>query len=176
VPMFLLFLCGGDVLAQSLAEAAQKEAERRKALKQQGIEGKVISSESLEENSGAAVSTSKIPKSPGKPAAGRSSADGRRSAAPYRSALLKLDQTIRQCEDRLAALRVRYEEEKYTLPRSGRNVGRNTANGSRERLRRQIEEAQVRLRRLQQDRLETYDAGRKAGFMPGELDGRGIVP
>jgi len=174
--MFLLLLFGGEVLAQSLAEAARKEAERRKILEQQEIKGKVINSESLERNSGAAVSTSKLPGGPGRPGPGLPSASDRRTVVSYRSALLRLDQNIRQGEDRLAALKRRYEEEKDTLPRLGRITGRNAAGSTRERLRRQIEEMQVKLRRLRQDRLETYDAGRKAGFMPGELDGHGIVP
>jgi len=29
---------------------------------------------------------------------------------------------------------------------------------------------------LRRERLETYDAGRKAGFLPGELDGKGLIP
>jgi predicted RNase H-like nuclease (RuvC/YqgF family) len=176
VPMFVTLLCGRMVLAQSLAEAARREAERRKSLEQQGIEGKVISAESLGRNLGAAVSTSKLPATGRKPVPGRPSAENRRSVASYRSALLRLDRNIRQCEDRLAALKRRYEEEKDTLPRSGRMTSRMAANSTRERLRRQIEELQIRLRRLRQDRLEAYDAGRKAGFMPGELDGHGIVP
>ena len=176
MPLFVLLLCTCNVFAQSLAEAARKEAERRKSLTEQGIEGKVISSESLGGNSGAAVSTSKLPRRPGRPAPERAAGEVRRNPASYRSALLRLDQNIRQCMDRLAALRVRYDEEKYKLPRSGRNGGRNTADSAGERLRRQIEEAEVRLRHLRESRLETYDAGRRAGFMPGELDGRGIVP
>ena len=39
-----------------------------------------------------------------------------------------------------------------------------------------IKDWEVKLKRLRQDRFETYDAGLKAGFLPGELDGKGIWP
>ena len=46
----------------------------------------------------------------------------------------------------------------------------------RPRLDVQIKDWEVKLKRLRQDSFETYDAGLKAGFLPGELDGKGIWP
>jgi len=40
----------------------------------------------------------------------------------------------------------------------------------------QILELQSKLKRLRQERLDIYEAGKKAGFLPGELDGKGIIP
>src|SRR5512143_449713 len=107
VRTFLMLLCGREVLAQTLAEAARKEAERRKVLELQGIEGKVISRESLAGNSGATVSTSKLPRDTRRAGPARSPVENRRNVTSFRSALLRLDQNIRQYEDRLAALKVR---------------------------------------------------------------------
>jgi len=36
-------------------------------------------------------------------------------------------------------------------------------------------ELEAKLKRLKQERLEAYETGRKAGYLPGELDGKGII-
>jgi hypothetical protein len=39
----------------------------------------------------------------------------------------------------------------------------------------QILELEGKLAGLRRDRVDTFQAGRKAGYLPGELEGRGIV-
>ena len=160
---------------QSLAEAARKEAQRRKALEQQGIEGKVINSD------------------PGRPSAKDSRADDSpapaaretagRMRAPrnqpslhaLRATLQKLDREIQHGEERLALLRARMESEKWQLPKVGK-ISRGNNTSRRDRLRFQIEELEAKVKLWRRERYETYDAGRKAGYLPGELDGKGIMP
>lgn len=166
----------GESVAQSLAEAARREAERRKSLVQQGIEGKVIGEETLPPQPTANRAASSIPER-ARPGAGKEPLTGRRTpAGPYRSVLRRIDNEIRRCEERLAVLRRRHEAEKFALPRSGRSANSRAAGSSRERIFWQIQDTESKLKRLRQERLEAYDAGRKAGFLPGELDGHGIVP
>jgi uncharacterized protein (UPF0335 family) len=43
-------------------------------------------------------------------------------------------------------------------------------------LREEIEDLELKLKRLQQERSEVYAEGKKAGFLPGELSGKGIIP
>ncbi|PYV12309.1 MAG: hypothetical protein DMG07_17315, partial [Acidobacteria bacterium] len=80
--------------------------------------------------------------------------------------------------DRLASLRARVEAERWTPPRAARSRRgtRIVQSEKRPRLDVQIKDWEVKLKRLRQDRFETYDAGLKAGFLPGELDGKGIWP
>jgi hypothetical protein len=35
---------------------------------------------------------------------------------------------------------------------------------------------ELKLKRLRQDRLHVYDAALRSGFLPGEIDGKGITP
>ncbi len=168
-------LCGESV-AQSLAEAARREAERRKALEEHGIEGKVIDAETLPRPPSADQPRSRPPEH-AKPRASGEPVTGRRThAGSYRSVLARIDNEIRRCEERLAVLRLRHEAEKFALPRVGRNAANRTVVGSRERIYWQIQETESKLKRLREERLGAYDAGKKAGFLPGELDGHGIVP
>jgi hypothetical protein len=43
-------------------------------------------------------------------------------------------------------------------------------------LQREIDELESKLKRIRRERQEIYEEGRKAGFLPGELDGRGLIP
>jgi hypothetical protein len=173
---FVLLLSYGESVGQSLAEAARKEAERRKSLEQQGIEGKVIRSETLGRGAGANITTSKLPENRRAGPAREPSGGSRLSAASYRSTLRKLDHEIRRCEDRLTVLRQRHDAEQRSMSRSGRFSRSDITSDARERRFWQIQAMESRLKLLRQERIETYDAGKKAGFLPGELDGHGIMP
>ena len=43
------------------------------------------------------------------------------------------------------------------------------------KMRWQILELEGKLAGMRRDRIDTFQAGRKAGYLPGELEGRGIV-
>lgn len=161
---------------QSLAEAARKEAERRKALEQQGIEGRVISMDAARATAGSERSGAVL--LPDRPS--ESGTERLRKSQPslriLRSNLRKLDLEIQHGVERLALLRARMESERWQLPRVGRNSRASGSNSARERLGFQIKELETKLNHLRRERFQTYDSGRKAGFLPGELDGKGVVP
>ena len=168
------------VLGQSLGEIARREAERRRNIDAQGAPEKTILQQDVPRlGSGGALSTSSLPPSPKGPPV-RSSASRRTRDSPerFRGAIQKLDREIRSAEDRLASLRARVEAERWTPPRTARSRrGTRVAQSEkRPRLDVQIKDWEMKLKRLRQDRFETYDAGLKAGFLPGELDGKGIWP
>jgi len=163
---------------QSLADAARKEAERRKNLQSQGIEGKVIKgndpSRLAPEGN---ISTSSLPtSSPGHTARRADAAISRRTLNSYQIELQKVDRQIRQTEERLNSVRARAQTERWTPLRSGKAVRNSNGGSSLERLKQQIQEQETKLKRLRQERLETYDAARRAGYLPGEIDGKGVVP
>ncbi len=166
----------GLAAPQSLAEAARKEAERRKALEQQGVEGKVVTA------APAPAARRAEPTAPERRVTPRSGADqaesprSRVSLRPLRTALQKLDRDIRQGDERLSGLRARLEAEKWKLPRVGRSSRVSANSSASEKLRSQIQELEAKLKRLRNERYDTYETGRKAGYLPGELDGKGIVP
>lgn len=161
---------------QSLAEAARKEAERRKALEQQGIPEKVIDGQDparLGPNGNLTLF------SPANTVHASVRSQPVRTAGTldrFRSALEKLDREIRQAQDRLAALRDRAAAVHRAPPTPKRGSRKASGNSDEDRLRWQIREWEGKLERVKQERSETYDNGRKAGFLPGELDGRGIIP
>jgi hypothetical protein len=99
-----------------------------------------------------------------------------RPATTFRTALQRLDRQIRQLEDRIALLGRRVQSERWAPPPVGRLSRSGVRAGSEERIRHEIEDLEIRLRSLKTERLETWDAARKAGFLPGEIDGRGITP
>ena len=161
---------------QSLAEAALKEAERRKLLEKQGIEGKVIRSDAGQLAPNANL-TQSSPLPPVRKAAIPSSNDkNRASLQSLRKTLQKLDREIRKGEDRLEMLRTKLHDERWALPKVGRISSSTNSSDTQDRLRAQIQELELNLKYLRQERLETYGNGRKAGYLPGELDGKGIIP
>lgn len=163
----LVFLC-----LQSLADVAREEAERRRALDLQGVEAKVI--ESIPQNEGGNLTLSSGPVSPKtKPPP---SANERVSLYKIRSELQKLDQGIRQVQDRLESRRTRLQAERWAIPKSGKASGRGDTEKAQSKLKQEIEQLQRRLDQLQQERRDSYDRGRRAGFLPGELTGKGITP
>jgi hypothetical protein len=161
---------------QSLADVAREESERRKQIDQQGIEVKVIERNGPPSSKGnLTTSTSSRPvalqnETPS------DSRKNRTSLKSYRSALQKLDRSIRQDETRLESLRARLHSEKWALPRVGRISRNSPAADNQAKLQREIEELQVKIERAKQERLEIYQAGKKDGYLPGELDGKGTIP
>jgi hypothetical protein len=176
--IFILSCClGGPAFArrQSLAEVARKEAERRRVLDQQGIEAKVITFDSARVGS---TAESGLPVPPAARAStGQSRArGGRLSIQSLRSNLQKLDREIQYGKERLALLRARMDAERWQLPKAGRISRGGSSTSARERLASQIKELEVKLKHWERERYETYESGLKAGFLPGELDGKGITP
>jgi hypothetical protein len=177
--LLLLFSLQGTPAApqiRSLADLSRDEAKRREALEQQGIEGKVIESDSdtLAPTGNITVFT---PGEKSRPKPAKQSPSEKTAASPrsYRTALQKLDRTIVQEQERLDNLSARLQAEKWAIPKSGRLSSRDTS-ASQSRMQDQILELQSKLKRLRQERLDIYEAGKKAGFLPGELDGKGIIP
>ena len=164
-----LFIAGfvlsvGLLPAQSIAEAARKEAERRKTLEEQGIQSKTITRQGVPVTPAAA---NPVPKSKTIPSGDRP------GATRYRVALEKLQKEILRTQERVGSVRKKLELEKNAPLRIGRSA---TLAGNWQKLQAQLEEWESRLKRLQEERLRLYDEGRRAGFLPGELDGRGITP
>ncbi len=174
----LIFCTSGLVLAcpQSLADAARKEAERRKMLERQGIEGKIISHDAEkqrgEDNRSEAALT--VPK--GKNLGQAPSSRNLRGLESLRATLQKLSRDIQHGEERLRLLRSRVESERWQIPKVGRVSRGGNSSSSADRLRIQVEDLEAKLRHWKRTRSELYESGRKAGFLPGELDGKGIVP
>ena len=164
------------LLAQSLADVSRREAERRKSLDQQGIEAKVI--DSVPKNSGGnlAVSSGLSSATPKSASTGSTSSKGKTSVSGYRSALQKLDRSIQQTRDRLESRKAQLQAERWAIPKVGRVSAANDPDKNQNRLKQEIEELQRKLEELQRERAELYDRGKKAGFLPGELTGKGIVP
>ncbi len=157
---------------QTLAELARKESDRRKALESRGVEGKVIdghdasawaprgniSTSPASTKTKIRISSLRVPRRP--------------SPAKFRSALRKLDREIRTARDRLVVLKERAESKRKAALLRGT---RARDSGKEDRLQWQIRELELKLDRLVEDRRDTYQQGRKAGFHPGELDGKGRI-
>jgi hypothetical protein len=151
---------------QSLADVARQEAERRRLLDQQGIEAKVIDGTKIPAGN---VSTSA---DVNKTSKGTSSVKDKKSLQSIRNSLEKLDRTIRQEEERLGLRRARLQSERWEALKSGRG----STGKSQSRLKEEIEELEIKLRSLRDQRSKIYERGKKDGFLPGELDGKGIIP
>jgi predicted RNase H-like nuclease (RuvC/YqgF family) len=162
--------------AQSLAEVARQEAERRRSLDQQGVEAKVIDTVAPDSGGNLAVSSG-VPASVLRNTTKESaSSKGKPSVEGVRAALQKLDRNIQQTEERLESRRVRLQSERWKNPKTLRASSIGDAEKSQTRLKQEIEDLQRKLEQLQKERGEVYDRGRKAGFLPGEMTGRGIIP
>jgi hypothetical protein len=162
---------------QSLTDFARKEAERRRLLEEQGIQGKVIVNDTAgsTSNEGASVPEASSARRE-KPAERSESPKGRNSVNSYRTALKKLDQQIQQSEERLASLQARLEAEKRSRPKTSRASSRSLTKSSVSPLQVQIDASQMKVKRLREERFEVYESGKKAGFLPGELDGKYTNP
>jgi hypothetical protein len=169
--LFLLF----DL--QSLADFARQEAERRRTLEEQGIQGKVIVNNGVSSDASEEASMPEtISTKPANPSLRSDFQKGKNSAAGYRTALQKLEQQIQQSEERLASLQARLEAEKRSRPKTRRASSGSRTKNSASQLQARIEELQMKVKRLREERFAVYESGKKAGFMPGELDGKYTNP
>ena len=100
----------------------------------------------------------------------------RRRVPGYRTSLQKLDRAIQQTEARLASKRARLRPGSGQIPAAEWRRAKTRLKIAQGRLQAEIEELQLKLKQLRDERFEVYEAGKKAGFMPGELDGKGIIP
>jgi predicted RNase H-like nuclease (RuvC/YqgF family) len=165
------------MLMQSLADIARREAARRKLLDEQGIEGKVIEGNPVASSSrGNLTLSTPAPAAPQETSKRGASSKSQPALRPFRNALQKLDRTIRQEEKRLETRRTRLQAERWAPPKAGKVTSRNQSEDIQNRLREEIEELQLKLKELRRERAEIYDEGKKAGFLPGELEGKGLIP
>jgi len=162
---------------QSLSDIARQEAERRKLLEQQGIEGKVIEPEAVQSSQKGSLTVSTNPPSKTLREKPETAPKGQASLRSFKSTLQKLDRAIRQNEERLESRRARLQSARSEiLLKSGRTSSGGRQSNTANRLQEEIEDLEMKLRQLREERFETYRAGKKAGFLPGELDGKGIIP
>jgi hypothetical protein len=158
---------------QSLADVAREEAERRKLLEQQGIEEKIIDRNAIPSAPKEHPAKTTPPSQRQTKASIEKASPGSQvSVRRLRTALQKLDRAIRQDEERLALKRARSEESRWALPKTGRLSAKSRTTDTQERLQKEIDELQIKLKELRLERDETYEEGRKAGFLPGELEGK----
>lgn len=166
------------LFSQTLAEAARKEAERRRVLRQEGVAAKVITSVDFQlDGSQGRLATSSV--SPARVVAAKSEAAtaGRlKAASSYRTQLDRLDREISRGEDQLKLLKERAAREKWAPPKVGRLGRTQSPSSSLDQLQWKIRELEMKLRELRAERLEVYGRGRREGFLPGELEGRGVMP
>src|SRR5436309_12650461 len=175
-PLAWIVVCISEASGQSLGDAARKEAERRKGLEQQGVSGKVIQdADPASAGAGGNLGVFSPALEQRRRPAIRVNGE-RGSPAFFRARIQKLDRDMRQTEDRLADLRERIAKERWSAPKvGGRNRSRRSGT-SAERLQGQVRGLERKLNYLRQERSDAYSAGRRAGFLPGELDGKGIIP
>ncbi len=144
-------------------------------LDEQGIEGKAITAD---EAQSAAIGHVTVFTRAGltEPKRAKESGASRehKSVRSYRAALQKLDRAIRQTEERLESRQIRLRSLRWDLPKPGR--GRSDSGNSQSRLQQEIEDLQRKLEPLRQERSEVYEDGKRAGFLPGELSGKGVIP
>jgi chromosome segregation ATPase len=169
-----LVLCA-IFLLQSLADVAREEAARRKLIDQQGVEAKVIESGAIPNGN---LTESAVPAAPKENTVTKKSASLQKgpSVRSFRTAIQKLDRAIHESEGRLQLLREKIEAERRAGSKLGKRSQISSPEKAQEKLRAQMESLEMKLRQLRQDRSDIYQAGRKAGFLPGELDGKGIIP
>ncbi len=162
-----------QVAEQSLAEAARKEAERRRRLEDQNVEAKVIHGRGSLEVSNGNVTTFGGGTARSSPSAAARETKGRTSLSAYRNRLHKLEGEIFNGEQRLNQLRREAATERWTLPKARRATGGSSAQ---EKLRKQADDLEIKLKKLRRDRQELWDEAKRAGFLPGELDGKALAP
>ncbi len=161
---------------QSLTEVARKEAERRQKIDQQNVPVKRIESVDLasaSSNGTVSVSHTESRSTSLKVPAPRP--DARATLRSFQTRLQKLDNDIAQAEERLRLLRARAEAERWTVVRTPKGSRGGGLISGQDQFRWQILEAEGKLAGLRRDRSDVFQAGRKAGYLPGELEMRGIV-
>ena len=160
---------------QSLAEAARKEAERRQGLDQQNIKVKRIETCDLSQFAPGGTISLSSPQSDAALPLAAAKPPPRPSLRSFQSRLQKLDQDIMQAEDRLKQLRARTEAERWSPSRPAKGSMGFVLSSSARQLSSQIQEVEAKLARLRLERSNTFQDGRKAGYLPGELENRGVI-
>jgi hypothetical protein len=161
---------------QSLAEAARREAERRKGIEQKGVPSKRIdSSDVTPAPSGGTVSLSSPVSGSATNSAGTVRMEPRPALRTFQSQLQKLDREIAQADEKLKLLRARVEAERWAPVRTTKGSIGSVIPSSLEQLRRQVGDLERKLATLRKERADVFLAGRKAGYLPGELENRGII-
>jgi hypothetical protein len=161
---------------QSLAEAARKEAERRQGLDQQNLKVKRFESCDLAQRvPGGTISLSSPGSVAALPLTPAAKTVPRPSLRSFQDRLRKLDRDILQAEGRLKQLRARAEAERWSPTRPAKKSAGFVLSSSARQLASQIQELEAKLVRLRLDRSNAFLDGRKAGFLPGELENRGII-
>jgi hypothetical protein len=163
--------------AQSLVDIAREEAERRREVDRQGIAVKVIDGNTMGSVPNGNVTTSTGPVTPSTPASGKASSEREKTSVKgFRSSLQKLDREIQKNEASLILKRARVHTEKWANPTNGKASGGGRSQNVLTQLQAEIDRIEAKLKQLRSERFETYEAGKKAGFLPGELEGRGMIP
>lgn len=161
---------------QSLVDVARKEAARRQKLAQMGVKEKRIDvSDPSQLVSGGAISVFSLESSRAGAQTPAQKAEPRGSLRSYQSRLEKLDRDIAQAEERIKLLRIRVDAERWAPTRIAKGLRGSGSSSSQEQLGWQILELEAKLAGLRKDRSDAFQAGRKAGYLPGELEGRGFV-
>lgn len=161
---------------QSLAEAARREAERRQKLDLEGVPEKRIEAADMARLApGGAISTFSPASSPAPVNLPAAKSEPQASLRSFQTRLQKLDRDIQQADGQLKQLKTRADAERWAPVKTLKGSRGSDPSGTQEQLRRQIAELEGKLARMRQERGDTFFAGRKAGFLPGELENRGIV-
>jgi hypothetical protein len=164
------------VTTQSLADVARKEAERRRSIDEQGIPVKRIEFTGQAQGASAGtISVSSLEKGSVSPNASAAKPEPRASLRSFQTRLQKLDRDIVQAEERLKLLRARAEAERWAPIKTAKGSRGSGSSPAQDQLHWQILELEGKLTGLRRDRSDTFQAGRKAGYLPGELEGRGII-
>ena len=163
--------------AQSLADIARMEAARRQTIEEQGLEEKILNLSGTDEQKQEAARPQTQSQSSSKTKTQNQGADSsertRNSLQRYRSGLQKLDKDIRREELALESKQRRLETARHAPPQISRTItGRNPAAETIQRLEADIKDIRAKLKNLRNERADLYDEGRRAGFLPGELEGR----
>jgi predicted RNase H-like nuclease (RuvC/YqgF family) len=181
--LYIVVLCLGAVYGdrvwaeESLVEAARREADRREEIERLGIEERIVQGNGGCYSGEGNVSVFSPPANQAKKQqVSVSSQKNRGNLRQYRSELRKRDKAIRKDETRLEKLQDRLQELRRKNLRLS-DLSKIAGNeDSQDRTRGEIEELREALKLQKRERAEIYDAGKRDGFLPGELDGKGIIP
>jgi hypothetical protein len=160
---------------QSLAEVARLEAERRQKIAEQGIEVKRLrNQDGVGARSGAAISLSQpVARSPAD--AARTRAEPRPALSTFQSRLQKLDRDIAQADAKLKILKARVDAERWAPVKTSKGSLGSGPSSAQNQLRWQLLDLEGQLSTMRKERGDIFLEGRKAGYLPGELEKRGIV-
>jgi septal ring factor EnvC (AmiA/AmiB activator) len=172
VGVMMLALGGVPVsYPQSLVEVARKEAERRRNLKEvqaRQIDGADPSRIAPE----GSISTSSPVPGPAAAKAAPVRQESRESLRSYQSRLQKLDRDIAQTEQKLKVLRLRVDAERWAPAKTTKGSVSTGSTSAVDQMRWQITELEAKLADLRDERSDVFQAGKRAGYLPGELEGR----